>query len=516
MTEAGARGGVVTGAKAHWTGIAEAAHDALAAKMDARKMAHVAGVLERFESEIVPHLIPFLADHAENPNLPPEVRDLLGALVNPEHFTQSVLVGIAIGAVISPVLASITAPTAQLIASEVWAKQPVNPLSPDLLAASVIKGVLTESEAAGEALQSGVNAQHFGTMVNTAGQSFGVGEALLLLRRKQIDQAEFDRIVRYSNTRNDFIPDLLKLMYAPPAAGEVIAGAVKAHLTDAEAQAKLAEAGIDPANYAWLKASAGRPYGIEQALQLWNRGLIDQARVEQVIAQSDVNPTFTPDILGLRVYLPPPRSVVPMLRNGAITEARARTLLMHHGLSAEDADAFIAEAHHTKASAAKELTGAQVLRMFADGFLTAPDATARLVKVGYPADEITLLLDFATHQRAEKLTNALLSKVGTLYVSHHIDKAEAQGALTAGAVPAAAQADAFHVWDLERAANVHHPTTAQVVGAYRRGEIPPLECRTRLLSLGVLPADLALFVADGWPPTKGAEARAAAALVVNA
>src|SRR5205814_1318360 len=146
----------------------------------------------------------------------------------------------AVGAVVSPVLVAATAPLTQVLANEAWSTGPTIPLSPDLLAAAVIKGVVSEPNAASAAALSGVDASRFHTMVMTAGQSFGVAEALLLLRRGQIDRAEFDRIVKYSNTRDDFIPDILKLIYAPPPPGEVVAGALKQHLDATTARAKLA------------------------------------------------------------------------------------------------------------------------------------------------------------------------------------------------------------------------------------------------------------------------------------
>lgn len=510
------RPGRAAGVRAHWAGIVDEAHDRISAKLDARKMDHLATVLERFETELGPRLVPFLAEHLDNPNLPDSVRDLLGAIVGPEHFTESLLIGIAVGAVIAPVLGAITAPTGQDIANEVWSHNPVVPLTPDLLAAAVIKGVLSEAQAAGIALHSGINSTAFHTMTMTAGQSIGTAEALLLLRRKQIDRTEFERIIRYSNVRNDFIDDILKLTYAPPPAGEVISGSLKGHLPPAEAQQKLGEAGIDPANFQWMHDTAGRPPGIEQMLHLWNRRKVVESDIDAAVRQSDINDHYLAAVKELRWYVPPVRSIMPMLRSGAIDDARATELFTEQGVRPEDIPGYLKEAHHTKGGTAKELTGSQVVRMYSDRFMDRGTASSRLALAGYPADEITLLLDFADHARTEKLTNALIAKVGTLYVAHKLTKSEASTALNADAVPAAQQADLFHVWDLERTAAVHKPTTAQVVGAYRRTEITAADCKARLLALGVQPGDLGIIVADGWPPTKEAEAKAAALAVVNA
>jgi hypothetical protein len=508
--------GKVAGMRDHWVGIVEAAHDKLAAKIDQRKTDQLATVLERFEADYVPTIAPLLEHVANDPAVPAPIRDLITTLTSPAHFSQSILLGIALGSVISPVLQAATAPFIQQLANVTWPQNPAVPLTPDLLAAAVIKGQLSEGQAASEAAVSGVDGPHFHTMVMTAGQSIGTEEALLLLRRNQIDMTEFTRIIEYSNVRNDFIPDILALKYAPVSGAEAVSGALKGHLSDADATTKLAESGVDPANYPWLKATAGRPYGTMEALQLWNRGLIDQARVEQVIAQSDVNNAYIPDILNLRVYLPPPRSIVPMLRSGAITSARALQLLQMHGLQAQDAQAFVTEATTTKATAGKSLTQSQVVAMYEAGFLTRGDATTRLAASGHPADEITLLLDYADQSRANKLRNALIAKVGSLYTAYKIDRSTATNALNGDTVPSQTQADLFKVWDLERTATVHHPTPAQVVGAYRRGEITAADCKTRLTNLGVQPADLGIIVADGYPPTKGAEAKAAAAAVIAA
>lgn len=503
-------------AHAMWVRTIEAAHAKIAPKIAQHRKAGIVDLLDTFEADVAPKLRPFVDDLLESPDIPEHVKELVRSVAGPEHFSESIIIGIAVGAILSPVLGAATQPIVQAIANTTWPQQPNLPLSPDLLAAAVIKGVLTESQAAGTAAVSGISASAFHTMTLTAGQSIGTEEALLLLRRGQIDQAEFERIIRYSNVRNDFIPDVLALKYSPPPAGEVISGALKAHLSDADAAKKLGEAGIDPANYAWMKATAGRPPGVESVVQLWNRGEATEADVDRTIAQSDVNPDFAALVKATRWYHVPPRSIVPMLRSGGIDEARARVLLTQHGVRAEDQDAFIAEAKHTTSSTAKELTTSQIVAMYRDRFITRAVANTRLTALHYPADQITLLLDYADDLRTVKLTNALISQIGSLYVAHKLTKTNAVTALSGADVPSAVQTDLFQVWDLERAAKVHHPTVAQTVGAFRRKEITAADCKARLTALGVQDSDLGVIVADGWPPTKPDEAKAAATAVINA
>lgn len=506
---------------------AQAAIDAdavIAPKRQAENTAHVVGLLDKFEADIAPLIAPIIQRLLDDPSTPDHLLPLLGMAANPEHFGESIIIGIAIGTILSPVLGAAIAPEVQVIANNAWKINDTQPLTPDLLAAATIKGVAPNFDKVSEAAFSGVNAERFGIMTETAGQSIGTEEALLLLRRGQISEAEFERIIRYSNVRNDFIPDIKLLQYAPPSVGEVIAGALKHHLDDTTAQTYMSDAGIDPkVNYAWMKAAAGRPPGIEQIIHLWNlqtSGVlatgVDEAFVDAAVEQSDINDHYLPAVKMLRHYFPPPRSIVPMLRSGGINEAQARQLLTAYGVGEPWATAFITEAHTTKASTAKELSVAQVSRLLGGGFINEGEAQTRLAATGHPADQVTLLLDLANGAAEEKLQTALLSKIRALYVAHKIDKPHATTSLTEGKIPAAAQTQAFAIWDIERTATVHHPTVANVVGAYRRKVITPLETKTRLAQLGVDPADMLIEVAVGWPVTHAAEGLTAAQAVVGA
>lgn len=505
-----------------WARIADAAHDTVAGKIDERKNAHVAGILETFERDLQPLIAPFVQPLLDDDDTPEHVRALLKPLVAPEHFSESIVVGIALGSVLSPVLQAALDPLLTELAKKAWqgAIGGVGalgglPLSPSIATAAVLKGVLTEGNAATQALQSGVTPDTFHTMVLAAGNAIGIAEALLLLRREQITDDDFTRVLRYSNINPDFYAMARALRYGPPTVGEAIAGALKGHLTDAEARTKIAHAGIDPAEYEWLLATAGRPPGVEMVVQLWNRDLATEADVDRTIRQSDINPDFADLVKATRWYQIPPRSIVPMLRAGGITEQRARQLLTQHGVRAEDQDAFIAEAQHTSTSTAKELTQAQVVRMFESQFIDRGEAQARLTALHYPADQIAMILDYAAQARLEKLKNALVTKVGTLYVAHKITKADAVTPLNGAGIPTAAQHDLFDIWDIERTANVHVPTAAGVIGAMRRGVITPRSCHLRLNAMGIDDDDVPIFVADGFPPTAPQDAHAAVTAVLG-
>lgn len=492
------------------------AHGALADRIDERKKAHVASVLDTFEADIAPLLAPLVQEAIAHPAMPEHLKPLLAQVAAPDHFSGSLLIGVAVGAIIGPVLGSAVEPYVQAISNNAWAANPSRPISPEILVAAVLKGVEAEPNAAPEAARSGYSSGAFATMVAASGQAIGLAEALLLLRRAQISDAEFTSVLQYSNQNPRFYGMSRALKYAPLSVGEAVTAALKGHMSDAEAATAVGYAGIDPVHFPVLKASAGRPLGLEEMLHLWNRGIMSQADVEAGIRQSDINDAYLPFALELRHYFPPPRSVVPMLRANAITEAQARQLLTYYGVGEPWQSAFIAEGKKTSSSTTKTLTQAQVTASYETRLITRAAAITRLETAGYDAADAAAILDLADEKRTIAMADATQRLVGSRYITRKIGKPEATTQLNAIPIPTAAQADLFHLWDIERKITVHHLTPAQVIGGYRRGQIGPIDCKARLIALGVQPEDMAILVADGFPPTKPVAAQAAANAVVNA
>lgn len=479
--------------------------------------ARLTGWLDAFENDMRDVLAPHLAAYADHPDTPPEVADLFRTLSEPEHATQSGLLFAAVGALVYPLVSAAMAGPANVVQQHSLSALPDVALTPGEIALALVRNTPLPQSATAEAALSGVNAARLKVMQLNTGDSLPLEAALLLYRRGKLTRDRLETAIRQSRVRDEWFDSILDLQYTPPSAGEVISAAVKERLTDAEAQTRLAEAGVDPANYEWLKLANGRPYGTHEALELLNRGEITEARVREVIAQSDVNTTFTDDILKLRVYVPPVRSVVPMLRAGAITEAHARELLAMNGVQPVDVDAYIKEAAHGRTQSAKDLSRAQIVSMYEAHLIDRPTATGRLQTLGYTAADVDLMLNYADDLNTERFKRAALNRVHAAYVAHRMTAAEATAALSADAVDPAHATEYLKLWDIERGATLHRPTVAQVVGAYRRGVISAAETKARLLADGVAAVDLPIVVAVGYPPTAGTDViDAAVNAVVNA
>lgn len=487
-------GGITNALEAVWKKLGPDRH--------AEKLDLIAHVLEEHEQDfraLIPQVVTALVEH---PDFPEEAKDVFRTLAEPEHFAQATVLLVGIYPIVSGFVQAAIAPYTNDVAQLAWAQHPKVVLSPAILADAVIKGVMDESAAAQIAASSGVSVENFHTMVMAYGQAIDIEQALLLYRRGDIDEAELERVVRYSNVRTDFLPDILKLKYVPPGAAEAIMGAVKGHLSDEDAKARVAVAGIDPADFDWLKATAGRPPGVMESLQLVNRGIIDEATFETIVQQSDVQDKWTPALLALRVYLPPVRSVVPMVRSGAISDDDARELLAQHGVPAKYIDAFILEAHLTKSTAHHELTVAQIKGEYTVGMIDADAAVAALGALGYDQQTATTIVRLADDAMILRAKNAAVNHVGSLFTKRHIDQQTASQQLDVLAVHATVRDRLITLWSIERAENVAQLTLAQCQGAWRRGVMSDEQFEAHVVALGHPSEDVPTLKALAFPPTQ--------------
>ncbi len=500
------------------------AHDALAPTIAAEQKAHLVDVLEHFESDIAPLIAPFVQQVVNDPATPDHVRALLSPLTAPQHFGESIIVGIAVGSILSPVLTAIFDPVLIELAKHPWelavggpSIKPLGgvPLTPDLLAAATLKGVLTETDGARIASQSGTSADSFHTMFETAGQSLGLAEALLLERRGQFVNITLEDVLRYSNMNPKFYASAANLKYIPPSVGEVLTGWLKEKLPpNLDPATMIGHAGIDPAHFGWLSQSAGRPLTWLEMFRAHHRGYPGTITPEQSLAESDIHPRYKEVIPYLQYNYPPLFQLIRLLHAGTITPTRAATILKYEGYEKVDIDAIIA-APATGSGTVKELSQAQIVQSYENQLLDHPTALTRLEALKYSAGDATALLDLADEKRKTALLTATVNMVGHRFVAYKLGKADATHLLNTAGIPQAAQFDLFKLWAIERDANVHVPTVASIVGAGRRALLTPLQVQTRLTQLGVALDDMAIFVADGWPPTHAAEARAAAHAVTS-
>lgn len=467
-----------------------------------RQDARLTDWFEAFETDSADFMGPLLAHLKDHPALAQEVKDAFATLVDPQHQSQLAIALAGVYALVRTLVEAAIQPYAQGVLNAAWSAHPVAPLTPPEIALAQVRNTLGGLDGYAEAEKSGIDGRRLDIMALNTGEAISLQDGLLLFRRGQMDAARLEHLVRQSRVRDEWLDMVVALRYAPPPVGEILAGAVQGQLPVDQAATLFQEAGLSPEHFAWMYATHGRPPSPAQIAELVHRGLVGRDVFDQAVRESDIKDKYIDDLWNLSFYIPPVRSIVAMLRAGAISETQARTLFAENGVRPADADGYVAEATKAKTAALRELSQAQTLRFYDAKLITRVEADFRLATLGYDTAERTLMLDFTEGLRHERYVQAVVNRIHARYVGWKIDEAQAATALTTDGIPAEAIADYLILWGIERDANFHSLTPAAIAAAYIRSQIKPAETKRRLLAAGVHPEDVAIVVADAYAPSK--------------
>lgn len=178
-----------------------------------------------------------------------------------------------------------------------------------------------------------------------------------------------------------------------------------------------------------------------------------------------------------------------MLKQGALSVTQATQLLTEQGLTPDLVAAYVNAATATKVAATKKLSESNVLSLLNDKLIDEPTAVTMLEQLGYPANEATVLASTSTAAVAISDLKASVNRIGTFYIGHKIDRANALTMLANLGVDAASAASKVDAWDVERAANVRVLTPAQIADAWEYQILDEAEAMTELGILGFTPLD---------------------------
>lgn len=420
---------------------------------------------------------------------------LAGILGNPvlEQLLLYNVVGQLIGAGLGPFMIALT--------NEVNQAAPLVPLSPADMADAVIRNVVTEAEGAHEASFAGVNAARFHQLTLLAGNAPDPTSLAVALRRKLIDAATYDRGIRQGRLRDEWAGLVQQLAVVQPAPGAMLSAYLEGQLPEGEARDKYAQLGGDPAYFDILFNTEGQAPTPTQALEMANRGIIPwggqgpaATSFEQAFLEGPWRNKWAAPFRALGAYLPPPRTVTAMHREGSLTDAEATHLLEQQGLTPALAAAYLASSSKQKLSKPKELAQGVVEKLYIDHLIPRAEAATFLEKLGYTAPEAEFILEVVDLQVTEKFMAAAVNRVHTLYVGRKIGQATAESTLASVGVEAAQAAELVSLWNHERAVNVKLPSAAQVEAALEHGIIDQATALAMLESDGYSPHDAWLIL----------------------
>lgn len=405
--------------------------------------------------------------------------------------------------VLAQAISAVLAPEFQLLQREVNKLLPSEPLTPAQLADMVVRNILARDQATDFARESGTSPDDFLRMVQSAGEAPSPQELIAALRRGVIphdgtgpDAISFVQGIAEGRTYNKWRPVYEALAEVPLDPSIAVDAVVESQIPFAEAAHEAYLNGVTGDRFQIMVNTRGNPPAPGELLSLWKRGVIplhgtgpDVLSVQQGIAEGATKNKWFGPLTELAAYLIPPRSVVAMVKDGALSDEAALAELAKSGLSADQAAAYVAEGHHAKTAATRDLTVSSIVQLYQDRLIDRGTATQMLENIRYTPEDAAFELDIADFKALEAKVRSAVSKVQSLYVAHKIDAAAAAQTLEGLNVPADGAQEMLTIWTLERDANVQQLSAAEVADAvfYQIIDIPT--GIQRLEQLGWTPED---------------------------
>lgn len=415
----------------------------------------------------------------------------------------SVIEQILVWQILGQVLAAVMAPELQLLQNTVNELIQEVPINPATLADMVVRSVLSEAQAAHEARKSGIAPSDFDLLVRNTGEPPGLEFLLQAWRRgfiPPLGRDPFDTSVEQgvaeSRIKDKWFPVIEKMAHVPVPAADAVDAVVKGQIDYAQGEEIANASGFDADAFRILFNTRGNPPSPLELAEFLRRGFIplegtgpDALSFQQGIYEGASKNKWWQLFSRLAEYIPPPRTVTAMVREGALTDQEALSLFKEAGLSQPLAEAYLHAAHHQKLQADKLLAKGDVEQLYRDQVISGDDAQKMLEALNYTAQESAFLLRLQDIKRAVTAINQAIGRVHTLYVNHKIDKAQAVAALGSLHVPSTQQDQLLASWDVERSANVKVLTSAEIAQAFHYQILDQPAAQAELEGIGYTPLD---------------------------
>lgn len=463
----------------------------------------------------------------------------------------STAAGIAIGATAVPAME----PIARSVVNETWALHPSMPVDAHLAAAIVAEDVEALDWGRTEASHQGISDTNFDAMLGEALNAPGIGPLFEMWRRGLISDGDFAHGLRKAKLETRWDDGLRGLHDVLLSSQELAMGQQQGFVSESRANSEGGLQGVTQDRQQLRFEMAGLPPGVETALQMWRRGIIDEATFAQIVREGHTKTKYTGALEQLRVQILSAATAVRAHLKGHITADQMHQRGAQWGYSPADMDLWYesegrpASVHqiHIGYARGASLPGAAneqdaiqksvaqsnirpeyygllyagrytypsafVLRtLVQSGALTRDEGEQALLFSGWEPTFAAKVADAwaggtstsggDTH--VGKAQNQLWTRLHSSYLAGESDEATVQAALPRAGVSAAAVADVLATWDAEREIIRRQLTPAQIRKALGQGVLNPAtgatwthdDAMAALLARGYSVNDATVFLSE--------------------
>jgi hypothetical protein len=216
-------------------------------------------------------------------------------------------------------------PLLQELANQTWATATAagvgKPLGPELAAEIVAEDVEKHDYGVQQAGEAGYTQAEFDAVLGAVLNAPGLGELFEAWRRNLIDDAAFTHGLRKAKLEPRWDAPLMALKLRLLSSDELANAQQQQFIDEARANEEAALQGVTAERQQIRFRLAGLPPGVETALQMLRRGIIDAATFRQIVAEGHTKTKYTDDLLALEKVVLGAQTYAGLHLRGWIDEA---------------------------------------------------------------------------------------------------------------------------------------------------------------------------------------------------
>lgn len=425
------------------------------------------------------------------------IADKLGKLFGPQSMVRQFFVW----GLLSEIAGAALAPFFTSIRNHAQSVNPNVALTPGELADLVVRGHVAEDWATNEAKKSGIHPNLFALLVKNTGEPPSLIDMLQLLRRGQTDRDAVIRAIHQSRVKSEWVDTILKLGIQYPSPTEILRALLQGQVNFERAHELYTQLGGAPEYFQLLYDTEGSAPTPNEAAEMAHKGIIPwdgegagTVSFRQAFLEGPWRNKWFEPWKRMSEYLPPPRTITAMLREGSLTVEKAADLLKRQGVPPELIPVYLTDASATKTGKTKELTESTIAKLYGEHAISDDDAHGYLLKLRYTPVEADFVLSSWKLAREMKYRDTAIGTVHSQFINHKIDNLVASQLLDEFAVPATQRDALIRLWIQERKAKVAMLTPAQIKTAAKKDLMSPDDAIQRLVNLGYSEADAQIFL----------------------
>ena len=257
-------------------------------------------VIDRAGREIADLYRPVWNETLAQQDMPDVVRQHMEKIVSGRHQWQAIA-GLAIGSTgagssLSTIISNFLAPGVR----NAVARDPQLAPTPETMAGMGARGTFALSKVYDLSAGAGYSSDIVDGLLNAARAYPDVSTSLELLRRQVISRDTAALYLERNGVHPNAIPQLLRLQSIVLSPADLADMAVRGVMTEAQAAVIAAESGVSAQDFHSLTLITGQPPGLEQMLEGYRRGFIDQATLQRGIRESRYRNEWIPLLEALR------------------------------------------------------------------------------------------------------------------------------------------------------------------------------------------------------------------------